>query len=95
MVFCFFASDEIIRLLFGEKWIPAVPCFKFMSISIWAQIITSSSGSIFQSLGNSKMMFISGTLNAVLTVISIILSLIEGNINAVARNVGIIKIKRT
>lgn len=90
MVFCFFASDEIIRLLFGEKWIPAVPCFKFMSISIWAQRITSSSGSIFQSLGNSKMMFISGTLNAVLTVISIILGLIEGNINAVARNVGII-----
>lgn len=90
MVFCFFASDEIIRLLFGEKWIPAVPCFKFMSISIWAQIITSSSGSIFQSLGNSKMLFISGTLNAVLTVISIILGLIEGNINAVARNVGII-----
>lgn len=90
MTFCFFASDEIIRIIFGERWIPAIPCFKYMSISIWAQMITSSSGSIFQSLGDSRRMFISGTLNAALTVAAIVLGVAEGRIEAVARNVGIV-----
>lgn len=90
MTFCFFASDEIIRIMFGERWLPAIPCFKYMSISIWAQMITSSSGSIFQSLGDSRRMFISGTLNAALTVAAIVLGVAEGRIEAVARNVGIV-----
>ena len=90
MTFCFFASDEIIRIMFGERWLPAIPCFKYMSISIWAQMITSSSGSIFQSLGDSRRMFISGTLNAALTVAAIVLGIAEGRIEAVARNVGIV-----
>lgn len=90
MPFCFFASDEIILLLFGEKWIFAVPSFKFLSISIWAQLITSSSGSIFQSLGDSKKMFTCGWVNALITVAAIILGILEGDIVSVARNVGVV-----
>lgn len=88
--FCFFAGDEIILLLFGKKWAASVPCFKFMSVSIWAQMITSSSGSIFQSLGDTKRMFIVGLANSVLTVCSIVLGIMKSDINAVARNVGIV-----
>lgn len=92
MTFCFFASDEIIRIMFGDRWEDSIPCFKFLSVSIWAQMITSSSGSVFQSLGDSKCLFISGTINSVFTIGAIILGILEGNIVAVSRNVGIIYI---
>lgn len=90
MPFCFFASSDIIRIMFGEHWISSIPCFKWMSISIWAQMVTSSSGSIFQSLGDSKKMFFSGMLNTMITVLAIVLGIIAGDINAIARNIGII-----
>lgn len=90
MTFCFFASKEIILIMFGQRWEYAIPCFKYLSISIWAQVITSSSGSIFSSIGDTKKMFFTGVLNSVLTVTAIILGLLEGNINSVSRNVGIV-----
>jgi len=90
MNFCFFNADAIIQILFGEKWLVAVPCFRYMSISIWAQMITSSCGSIFQSIGDSKRLFFSGTLNSVFTVCAIIFGCIDGSIECVARNIGLI-----
>lgn len=88
--FCFFAGEEIILLLFGKKWTPSISCFKFMSVSIWAQMVTSSSGSIFLTLGDSRRMFAIGVVNSVLTVCAIALGIIESDINKVARNVGIV-----
>ena len=87
--FCFCASDEIIRIMFGERWLSAIPCFKWMSLSIWSQMILSSSGTIFQCIGDTKHQFIAGTMNAVMTVLFIVAGLIEGNIVAVARNISI------
>ena len=40
---CFSASKEIILILYGNSWRMAIPCFKFLSISIWSQVVTSSS----------------------------------------------------
>ena len=87
--FCFFAADEIIRIMFGEKWIFAIPCFRWMALSIWAQMILSSSGTIFQSVNDTKRLMVTGTINAVMTVLFIVAGLIEGNINAVSRNIAI------
>ncbi|MBO6170207.1 MAG: lipopolysaccharide biosynthesis protein [Bacteroidales bacterium] len=87
--FCFFASSEIIRILYGEQWLPSIACLKWMALGIWAQMILSSAGSIFQSLGDTRRLFFSGSMNAVLTVLCIIAGIIEGSIEAVARNVAI------
>lgn len=88
-VYCFFAAEEIILIIFGEQWISAIPSFKFLALSIWAQMITSSTGSIFQSLGNTRLMFISGTCTSIVSVIAIIVGLSFRNITAVAACVAL------
>lgn len=86
---CFFASDEIIRIIYGPQWTEAIPCLRWMSLSVWAQMILSSSGTIFQSLGDTRRLFFSGSMNAVMTVLFIVAGLVEGSIAAVARNVAL------
>ena len=87
--YCFFASEEIIALLYGPGWKNSVICFSWLSISIWAQMITSSSGAIFQSLGDTKRMFIVGGINAFINVLCIVLGVLKGDIVYVAMSVGI------
>lgn len=87
--FVWFSSAEIIRILYGSQWGAAIPCLQWMSLAMWAQMILSSSGTIFQSLGDTRRLFLSGSMNAVLVVAFIIAGLVEGSIEAVARNVAI------
>lgn len=87
--FCWFASPEIIRILYGQQWLSAIPCLRWMSLAMWAQMILSSSGTIFQSVGDTKRLFMSGSINAVLVVSLIIAGLLEGSITCVARNVAL------
>ena len=87
--FCWFACSEIIRIMYGQQWLAAIPCLQWMSLAMWAQMILSSAGSIFQSVGDTKRLFLSGSINAVLVVAFIIAGLFEGSITAVARNVAL------
>lgn len=87
--FFWFASDEVIRILYGSQWEAAIPCLRWMSLAMWAQMILSSSGTIFQSLGDTRRLLMSGSMNAVLVVAFIVAGLVEGSIVAVARNVAI------
>lgn len=88
--FCFLAGEEIILIMFGDKWTDAILCFRFFSLSVWAQMITASTGSIFQSLGNTKTMFYCGMINSFLTVTAIVLGITTGSIEQVALFVAII-----
>src|SRR5690625_1113516 len=47
-VFTFFSAREIILILFGSQWEGSIRSLQFLSLSIWAQMLLSSSGSIFQ-----------------------------------------------
>lgn len=82
--FFFFAADEIILIMFGDQWQNSIQSFRFLSLSIWAQMITSSTGSIFQSIGNTKLLFKSGLLTAIIIVSSILIGVAMSSINAVA-----------
>lgn len=72
---CFFAADEIILIMFGEPWKDAIVPLKMLSLSVWAQMITSSAGAIFQSLGNGKIMFKSALISSSITIIFILCGL--------------------
>lgn len=84
-VLCFFCGKELILLFFGNQWEGAVIPFKILSFTIWMQILTSSSGAIFQASNNTKKMFVSGCLGASLTISSFIITLnFWGTITSVA-----------
>jgi PST family polysaccharide transporter len=82
--FCFFAADELILLFFGDQWTQAIPVFRILSLSIYAQMITSSTGSIFQSLGKTKQLFYSGICTTFITIVCILFGLSRGRIDTVA-----------
>lgn len=88
-VFCYFTSEEIIYIVYGPKWQIAVSCFQALSISLAAQMVTSSAGAVFQSLGNTKLLFCSGTIDSLITVCGIALGILSGSVERVALYVSL------
>jgi PST family polysaccharide transporter len=72
-VFLFFSSKEITLLFFGDQWLPSVPVFQILSISVGTQMVLSSSGSIYQAAGDTRSLFICGLFSSVLNVAGILL----------------------
>src|SRR5690606_27074195 len=80
-VFCFFAAEEIILFIFGNQWGDSVLTFRILSVSIWLQMIASTSGAFYQSANRTDLLLFSGIqsmlLNAVVIVIGVSLGRIE------------------
>ena len=70
-VFLFFAAPELILLMFGPQWEQSVPVFKILAATIGIQVCLSSTGSIFQSVNRTDLLFLSGLLSAVLMIAGI------------------------
>ena len=83
-IYCYFAAGEIVLIMFGSQWESAVPCFKFLALSVWSQMVTSSSGAIFQSLGDTRLLFCSGFITAMISVIAILIGVSSKNILNIA-----------
>ncbi len=82
--YCFFASREIVLLMFGNQWEKAVISFRILSISVWSQMMSSTAGAIFMSLDKTKVMFKSGVIQMIITVSMTIIGCIMGKIEYVA-----------
>lgn len=83
-VMLFFTAEEVIVLVYGEQWLRSVTVFRLLAISIGIQMVVSSSGSIYQVLGDTKALFISGTIGAVLMTSAFTIGIIYGSIEGVA-----------
>lgn len=88
-VFCYFSAKEIIIIMFGSQWIKSIPAFTILSISIWPQVVTSSTGAIFQSLGETKALFKCGIITTTINITLIIIGLTLGKIEYVAIGVAV------
>lgn len=85
-VFLFFSASELILLFFGPQWELAIPAFRVLSLSVGIQLILSSSGSIFQTAGDTRSLFICGLFSAIINVSGIVLGVFYfKNIEAVAK----------
>lgn len=78
-VFLFFSAEEIIYILFGPQWDNSVPVFKILALSVGIQMVLSSTGSIFQTINRTDLLFISGLLSAILMVGGIMYGIFIGN----------------
>lgn len=67
-VLLYFIAEEIILILYGDNWYPAIPSFRILSLSIPFQMILSTSGAIFQASNNTKLLFWTGVRNTFFTV---------------------------
>jgi lipopolysaccharide exporter len=53
----FVLAPELVRVLYGEKWMPMVPSFMILCIYGLERAIDSSSASIFQAIGRPRVLF--------------------------------------
>jgi O-antigen/teichoic acid export membrane protein len=83
-VFLFFISEEVIIFLYGAKWAPSAPIFSILSMTIWIQMILSSSGAIYQTMNRTWLMFISGTTSAITNIGLIFVGIYYQTISSVA-----------
>lgn len=83
-VFLFFHAGEIILFLFGDQWGGSVIPFQILAISVWVQMISSSTGGIFQSANKTDLLLLSGILSSIVTVIAIFIGISTGRIEYVA-----------
>jgi teichuronic acid exporter len=77
---CIVCSSEIIELTYGPKWKSAIPIFSILSLSIALQVVLSSTGSVFQALGKTNLLFKSGVLSTITTVIAITIGVYVGDL---------------
>lgn len=82
--FCFWASEEIILIVFGSQWEASVPVFRILSLSVWPQLVSTSAGSIYQSTGSTKLMFKSGMIHFSVTIFLIVCGVLTGQLRYVA-----------
>lgn len=74
-IFLYFAGAEIIFIMFGAQWAQSVPVFKILALSVGFQMVLSTSGSIFQAAGSTKMLFLCGLLSTAVIVVAILTGL--------------------
>jgi PST family polysaccharide transporter len=74
-VWLFFSAQELTLLIFGQQWMPSVPVFRILALSVGLQMVLSSSGSIFQAAGDTRTLFVSGLCSTLLTVAAILLGI--------------------
>lgn len=82
-IFLFFSSREII-LIFGKNWTPSIPVLQILSLSVWIQMILSSTGGIFQSGNRTDLLLKSGILSTILNITGIVTGILLGEIEYVA-----------
>lgn len=83
-VFCFFAAEDIILFLFGDQWIESIPVFQILAISIWEQMIASSTGAFYQSSNRTDLLLFSGVQSMILNILAIIYGVYLGSVESVA-----------
>jgi PST family polysaccharide transporter len=85
----YFISDELILIIFGKQWTNSIRPFQMLSLSIWAQMVTSASGSIFQSLNKTKLLFLTGLSSSTLIIGCILIGVLLGGIINVSLMVSV------
>lgn len=70
--FLFFSAKDLILLIFGSQWLPSVPVFRILSLSVGLQIVGSTTGSFFQAINRTKQLFIVGVINTLIMIASLL-----------------------
>ena len=68
----FLLCDRIVQFMLGHQWDGVVPIIQVLAIAIPVQTVLSTSGSFFQAMNRTDLLFFSGFLSAILMVSAII-----------------------
>ncbi|MFT3682724.1 MAG: lipopolysaccharide biosynthesis protein [Ferruginibacter sp.] len=83
-IYFYFCRIEIITIIYGKQWVTAADALKWLSLSIWIQMILSSTGSFFLVAGKTNFQFITGLLSALTMIAAISAGIYYRSIETVA-----------
>lgn len=66
----FFYSETLIKIIWGERWISSAVYLNILAILVLFQPALATSGDVFKSTGNSKLLFKVGVINTSIIVLS-------------------------
>lgn len=87
--FFYLAGREIILIMYGSQWEAAIIPFQFLGLSLWGQLLTNTTGTIYQSIGNTKLMFKNAVATTVVIITAIIIGIVIGSIRTLAMSVSV------
>lgn len=73
-VILYFCAPEIITVMFGSQWTPAIPAFKILAISVPFILINNPTGPVFLACNSSKRLFYTGVVNTCITISGFIIA---------------------
>ena len=79
-----YATNPVITLLFGERWLPIAPIFFWLGLAGMVQPISSTTGWLFICRAKTRMMFRWGIYSAGTTVLSFIVGMHWGAVGVAA-----------
>lgn len=77
---CVASSSEIIEIIYGSNWKSADAIFSILSFSIAIQVVLSSTGSIFQSIGRTDLLFKTGIISTITTCSATVIGIASKNV---------------
>ena len=84
-IFLFYSASELILVFFGNQWVDSIYTFKILSLTAGVQILNSTCGSIFQSIGYTKGLFICSFTSFIFMTLGLyVASAYFGSIEAIA-----------
>lgn len=87
----FFNARELIFIVFGDQWEQAVEPFRILALSVEMQVLSSTTGAIFQSANYTKGLFWAGNISFMISAIGLIIACVcFGTITAVATSFVIV-----
>lgn len=78
------AAEDVILVLFGEKWLLVAPIFIFLGAASLIQVVGNTVGWIFISQGKTREQLIIGTFNAACIVLAFVVGLPWGAVGVAA-----------
>lgn len=76
----FVFAEWIVLFVLGEQWEDVIPIIRILAIAIPVQVVLSTSGSFFQAMNRADLLFLSGTLSAVIMVSAIVIGIVKHDI---------------
>ena len=88
-LFCL-AANELVWVMYGPGWEQSAECLQWLSLAIMPSMMNAAVGGVFQSLGETRLLFINSCINTAVTVIAIFAgALLGGSIESLAIWVGL------
>lgn len=83
-IFLSFSAKSIITLMYGNQWTEAIVPFEILALSVWAQVLNISAGTIFQVRNMTSKLLLTGIISSGIIVTAIISGVLQRSILSIS-----------